>query len=535
MIYVGNSAITEIYFRNTPITESFIGDVEVYKTEESSPAVIGNIVVYSVQDDKLYHILPNTYDTTTYPTAQYVPVGIVCENQTGETVTMLALTEKSSNWGAWGTAEAAFDANSIQYWASSVEDAKLLDIGQSGTAALVSGNTSPEDFENNSGNINYRQFPADGQHTCAIYSYLYTTSGTNKGEWFVPSAYDFKNFQAEDWTTINSSLSKLSLGVMNPPICLITLTNEGYNPKAYGLNGTVVANDSYPWYVSNYIRPIWKGIIYEKQFQGLTIEPSQVHFTNLITTGSVEIRSSESWTLSVPSWVSASRMSGGKGKVVVNFTANTQSDASGIISATSANYTASTTCDYAQVKMASYIYNSIQSSYNRSIRLDTNIPHNSSAMTVQIEYYGNGGNSDRIVGYQEGDPNCTSDSRDFRIFGYNNGTFDYLTERATLTPINEGEHNLTIGDLFVYDNTNETYLYQGTPIGTIPSEGCHIYVDMSYIKVRSVKIMDGDTVLFDGRAAYAGNTAGLYDSVTSQLVTNPYITITYDPIPSNLE
>ena len=263
-------------------------------------------------------------------------------------------------------------------------------------------------------------------------------------------------------------------------------------------------------------------------FQGLKLSPKSFSFNSGSLSAICKVKSSESWTMTVPAWLTASTLTGDTGETVVTLTTTAQTaDTSGVITVTSANYSASASCEYQEYQSVDYVYEN-SGNYQQSHHLDTGIAHTASTMTVQLKYKSRGGNSDRMVGYQQGDEGCQYDTVDFRIFGYQNGTFDYQYNRQkTSTAINNvGQaYDLTIGDCFCYDNTNETYLVQLTPTGVVPSPNCHIYVDMSYIKVKEVKIMDGNNVLFDGVAAKLENQYGLFDTVGGNFITTTDFTI----------
>ena len=183
--------------------------------------------------------------------------------------------------------------------------------------------------------------------------------------------------------------------------------------------------------------------------------------------------------------------------------------------------------------MAEYIYEPDSYSYYQTHYIDTQVAHTASTMTVELEYYGKGGNSDRMAGYQSGDNGCSSDDQDFRIFGYQNGTFDYNLYRTQLSSSINGQelHDITFGDCFAYDNINQVYLAQTSTKNVVPSQDCHIYVDVSLIMPKSVKIKDGNTILFDAHAASVNGVYGLFDSVTNRLYTNSNFTIMGDSEP----
>ena len=82
-------------------------------------------------------------------------------------------------------------------------------------------------------------------------------------------------------------------------------------------------------------------------FQGLRITPSTISFNSASLTGEVKVKSSEVWTMTVPSWISASVITGGTGETIVTLTATTQTaTTTGTITVSSANYSASTNAVY---------------------------------------------------------------------------------------------------------------------------------------------------------------------------------------------
>lgn len=264
-------------------------------------------------------------------------------------------------------------------------------------------------------------------------------------------------------------------------------------------------------------------------FEGLKASPKTVNFNAVSLTSSIKVKSSEAWTMTLPSWISADTLTGDTGETIVSLTATTQASATAdTISIVSANYNATVTVNFSMFNTLSYIYARNHSAYIPANHIDTGVANVSTATTIEIEYYGLGGNSDRMVGYQQGDAGCTTDSADFRVFGYQNGTFDYMNQRYYTGSINSGYHHLEIGNCYCKDVENDAMLAQGTVESYVPSGGAHILVDISYIKVKSVKIKDGNTVLFDGVAAEFNGNYGLYDMVSNQLFYNADVTMDYD-------
>lgn len=270
-------------------------------------------------------------------------------------------------------------------------------------------------------------------------------------------------------------------------------------------------------------------------FQGLKINPKTFTFTPSVTSATLTVKSSEAWTATTPSWITASPSTGVAGEIAITLTSTPQTAyTSDVIEIDSTNFSASASCVYdpaEYVEMAN-IYEPNVSSFQLAHRLDTGIAHTASTMEIEIEFEGRGGSfSDRMIGYAPNDPGCTDDDNDFRVFGWQGGAFDYMTYRSTFGgDITIGSHHFRIGDCYCYDYDLGNYRCQGSTVGSVPSPNCHIYVDVSRIKVKSVKITDGNSTLFDGVAAEKDGVYGLWDKVGNQMITNSDITITGTPI-----
>lgn len=180
------------------------------------------------------------------------------------------------------------------------------------------------------------------------------------------------------------------------------------------------------------------------------------------------------------------------------------------------------------------------SAWQAESKIDTGIGHTSTDMTVRIKYKTKFGQNpddiwlfcDRIIGYSYSIDSDVNNS--FRIFGWSGGCFDYdfggrWTHLNLVDPTLS--YDVTFGNCFVYDNLNETYLAQSTPRESVPSYGAHIYVDVNWTYVEEVIIKDGETVVFDGKAAIDDDGhIGLWDEMTQTLKYNPNLDM-YDPNP----
>lgn len=82
-------------------------------------------------------------------------------------------------------------------------------------------------------------------------------------------------------------------------------------------------------------------------FVGLKAIPSSFTFYSESLAKTLKVKASESWTMTVPAWISASTLAGDAGETIVTLTATAQqADTTGTIAITSANYNASAAVNY---------------------------------------------------------------------------------------------------------------------------------------------------------------------------------------------
>lgn len=157
----------------------------VYYGEYADIAQVGDIVVYDSARTSLRFIHFADYNTTTYPTASYEPVGVVCEDQvislagSKSDVKMLSLNwmdkENPDTGNAsrqnleWGDTSVTTNAASTTDGKANTELVLTFATGQNGwhTASTI----SYTDGE--------RMFPL---FECA---WRYHTNGTNQGDWYI--------------------------------------------------------------------------------------------------------------------------------------------------------------------------------------------------------------------------------------------------------------------------------------------------------------------------------------------------------------
>ena len=217
--YIGtytNETAIQTALNNNELNRPFVAlandTKQVYYGNIIDLAQIGDIVVYDTARTSLRFIHFADYNTTTYPTATYEPIGVVCENQTGtlaggtSDVKML-----SKNWMdkanpdtgnadrqdiEWGDYYVLTRANSTTDGKANTELVLTFATGQSDwrTASTIS-------FTNNQ-----RMFPL---FECA---WRYHTNGTNQGDWYI-GAKDELNPMVSDSiinTAINNGFTAIS-------------------------------------------------------------------------------------------------------------------------------------------------------------------------------------------------------------------------------------------------------------------------------------------------------------------------------------
>ena len=171
---------------------------KVYYGPAADKAEVGDIVVYSVSDGLLHYIKQADYNTTSYPSASYVPVGVVAYPQaddvisgpTGE-ITFMGVnwlsktspdsgqpTEQGIEWGYTG-----FDIPELTNYSDT--GTAITDMnGKANTEAVLQYATAQTDWRTASA-ITFTD--ASGYYPFFECAWRYHTSGTVQGDWFVPA------------------------------------------------------------------------------------------------------------------------------------------------------------------------------------------------------------------------------------------------------------------------------------------------------------------------------------------------------------
>ena len=161
-------------------------------------AEVGDIVVYSVADDLLHYIKQADYSASTYPVADYVPVGVVAMPQaddailgpTGE-ITFMGLNYLDASRPdtgvmtsiiiTWGYNK--FDIPELTNYSNS--GTAITDMnGKVNTQAILQYATAQTDWRTASAITTTNEAGYYPVFECA---WRYHTSGTIQGDWYIPA------------------------------------------------------------------------------------------------------------------------------------------------------------------------------------------------------------------------------------------------------------------------------------------------------------------------------------------------------------
>ena len=197
---------------------------KVYYGPAADKAEVGDIVVYSVSDDLLHYIKQADYNTTSYPSASYVPVGVVALPQADDAIlgpsgeiTFMGVnwlsktspdsgqpTEQGIEWGYAG-----FDIPELTNYANS--GTAITDMnGKANTEAVLNYATAQTDWKTASA-ITWTD--AEGYYPAFECAWRYHTSGTVQGDWFIPACgqLNYLASNSEELTKLNSAFTTLGV------------------------------------------------------------------------------------------------------------------------------------------------------------------------------------------------------------------------------------------------------------------------------------------------------------------------------------
>lgn len=206
--YIGtyeNSGAVQTAINELELSRPFV----VYTTDDNKvilgaagdKAETGDIVVYSTADELLHYIKQAEYSASTYPVADYVPVGVVALPQDDDVFSGASgeITFMGLNWldvrypdtgvkrngnnvgqGAWGY---NFDIPELTNYVNS--GTAITDMnGKANTEVVLNYATAQTDWRTASAITNTNE---EGIYPLFECAWRYHTSGTVQGDWYVPA------------------------------------------------------------------------------------------------------------------------------------------------------------------------------------------------------------------------------------------------------------------------------------------------------------------------------------------------------------
>ena len=230
---------------------------KVYYGPAAVKAEVGDIVVYSVSDDLLHYIKQADYNTTSYPSASYVPVGVVAYPQTDDVIsgpsgeiTFMGMnwlsktspdsgktTEQDLEWGYSG-----FDIPELTNYSNS--GTAITDMnGKANTEAVLQYATAQTDWKTASA-ITWSN--CEGYYPLFECAWRYHTTGTSQGDWFIPACGQLYYLQSnsEELTKLNAGFTAIGAGLFDLKMAYPGTSTEQDNAYAWFL-------DHSAWYSSN--------------------------------------------------------------------------------------------------------------------------------------------------------------------------------------------------------------------------------------------------------------------------------------------
>lgn len=209
-----DQAAANTALQNLEITRPYViyttgATKEVFYGPYEDLSVIGDIVVYNVSADVLNTIHYENYNTTSYPTAQYVPIGVVMQGPVDSLTGATGLTTfMGLNWlDASHPDTGNTSRQALHFGYNNYDIPGLTNYSNSGTATtdfngknntniILEYATAQTDWRTAS-TIQYSASTA-GYYPLFECAWRYHTSGTSQGDWYVPSC-------GELWNVVSSS------------------------------------------------------------------------------------------------------------------------------------------------------------------------------------------------------------------------------------------------------------------------------------------------------------------------------------------
>lgn len=222
--YIGtyeNETAIATAVNNNELSRPFVALAEdtdrVYYGPYIDLAVIGDICVYDTTTQSLRFIHQADYNTTTYPTATYEPIGIIVTDQTS-TLTSVNRTVKilAKNWldkdhpdtGNANAAQIEWGDDSFRIGTTSTTD------GKTNTATVLTFATGQADWRTAS-TISF----TNGERMYPLFecAWRFHTSGTAQGDWYVGAQDELNDFygNSDKLQSIGSGLTAIGATAYN--------------------------------------------------------------------------------------------------------------------------------------------------------------------------------------------------------------------------------------------------------------------------------------------------------------------------------
>lgn len=224
---------------------------KVYYGPAADKAEVGDIVVYSVSDDLLHYIKQADYNTTSYPSASYVPVGVVAYPQADDMFSGPSgeITFMGVNWLSKTSPDSGQPTDQrIEWGYPGLDIPELTNYENSGTAI-----TDMNGKDNTEIVLNYATAQTDWRTASAITwtnaagyyplfecAWRYHTSGTVQGDWFVPACgqLNYLVSNSEELAKLNAGFT--AIGAITGAV-MCTSTEKAQN-IVWSWNGSVWDN-----------------------------------------------------------------------------------------------------------------------------------------------------------------------------------------------------------------------------------------------------------------------------------------------------
>lgn len=212
---------------------------KVYYGPTVDKAEVGDIVVYSVSDDLLHYIKQADYNTTSYPSASYVPVGVVAYPQTDDVISGPTgeITYMGVNWLSKTSPDSGKTTRQVVEWGcGGFNIPELTNYENSGTVITdMNGKANTEIV------LNYVTAQTDWKTASAITfaneagyyplfecAWRYHTSGTIQGDWYVPAAGQiyYLASNTEELAKLNAGFAAIGADLLDLSITDMGSSNE---------------------------------------------------------------------------------------------------------------------------------------------------------------------------------------------------------------------------------------------------------------------------------------------------------------------